>query len=177
MQHFSQNASRVPASARRYAFTASADSAPLRVRTDESKPVYGASDLITEEDIAWYWRIGTIPTALAILVFALGGQTLRDSWMQYAVEGVLFFVLAFLAWKEHASRRDAIALNVQFGILLGLAVAILGSLQGFSFYQVFSFIASPLLGALLGAVIAILGTLFFRMVPHMPLAFHRRFQA
>lgn len=147
MRHFSQNTSRVPA------------------------------DLITEEDIAWYWRVGTVPTALTIAVFAFGGSFLFESWIQYAIEAVLFFVLAFLVWSKRFSRRDAVAVNVFFGLIVGLAAALFGSRNGFLFYHVFNFIASPLISALLGFVIAVIATVFFQRIPRAHLALSARSRA
>ncbi len=147
MQHFSQDARRVP------------------------------SDLISEEDIAWYWRVGTVPAVLVILVFAFGGNAALESWTKYGVEGILFFVLAFLVWSKRFSRRDAVAINVFFGLIVGLAAALFDSRSGFSFYHVFNFIASPLLSALLGSIIAVIATVFFQRIPRAYLALSARSRA
>lgn len=147
MRQFSQNASRVP------------------------------DDVIAENDIGWYWRVGTFPAGLVVLALAFGGQAVLESWLQYVIEGVGFFALTFLVWRERTSRRDAVAVNVLFGLLIGVATAILGSLHTFSFYRVFSFVAAPLASALLGAVIAVLAVFFFRRIPRLHLALFSRSRA
>lgn len=140
----------------------------------QGAPRVAPDNLITEHDIARYWRYLAIPSLMIIAVLALTHGTLLTGVAKYLIAALFFFALAFLVRNIfHGSRRDTMVTTIMAAVVVGFAIAILRMVLAFSFYLVFDMLVEPAQLIVLGAVVAWGTTTLLPQVSLPHIALHR----